>query len=267
MSAVVRSRPVPALDATGGLRRALRVEARLHREMLGGTVILGAAVMILAGLVSDAPRTLLPLWAVAAWYRLGRHDGADRAVLNAGLGLSRVDALRARLILVGLDAAVTLAFLAASGVLAVLSGHDTSGSGTSALVAGHGLADALLGVPAEVLWTAAALVLTAVMVGRASTTRRPGIGAVLLAAASGLGAYLLVALVLMAVGAVGGILLGVVRGTDAAPVGDLPMWAGIFTALLACLVLGLLWLRRSIRGWIRDLDGDERNGRDERSGR
>lgn len=94
-------------------RRAMALDARLHREALAGMVILAVLVVGLAALRVDLVWVLIVL-GVLTPYAIARTDREADAAVRAGLGISRAAAVRGRhrLILVtafGLGACVLVA--------------------------------------------------------------------------------------------------------------------------------------------------------------
>ncbi|EWS82055.1 hypothetical protein BF93_13475 [Brachybacterium phenoliresistens] len=233
--------------------RALRLELRLHRETVAGTVAFSVIALLAAGLLTDILIWVAPLWAALLWYRLGREDVEQAADLRAGLGLSRADALRGRAALVVLLSLVLTVVTAVGTGIADAVGMD----GATSLVVLGGTAEGPVApvplvLPIEALTIGLQLTVTGLIVGKECTTRRPSAWMWPLSLISYGGAVLLTSLLAMA----GGFLV-----LQLMHLTELPFEQGIrlfglaqIVLLAILLVLALQLLRRRVRVWAGALD-------------
>ncbi|MGP9538682.1 hypothetical protein ACT3SP_11765 [Brachybacterium sp. AOP43-C2-M15] len=222
--------------------RTLATEIRLHPGTAATSLGLCAVTLLVTVLLSDAMVSVLPLWASLAWYRYGRQDTPAREELRASLGLSRADRVRGRVVLIAAETALLLVTAAACMLIAHALDRATVGASPTVTVAGPPGAPVALLVLVGSLYSAAALLVVASVVGGECVTRVPGGGLILISLGVHLGAGLLGA-------AVVGVPLATLQIGSAT--GTVVATAGVL--LLAMLLLSLL-LRRRLRGWIRQLD-------------
>ncbi|MFC0675943.1 hypothetical protein [Brachybacterium hainanense] len=242
----------PTRPGTGAMR-ALRVELRLHRETVAGTVVFSVIALLAAGLLTDILIWVAPLWAALLWYRLGREDEEQSADLRAGLGLSRADALRGRAALaVLLTLGLTVVTAIGTGIAdAVGMDGATSLVALGSTIEGP-VAPALLSLPIQALTIGLQLTITGLVVGKECTTRRPGTAMWLLSLISYGGAVLLTSLL----AAAGGVLALQLTNLVDLPVEQQIQLFGLaqIVLLATLLAVALHLLRRRVRAWAGALD-------------
>ena len=236
----------PAEERRLGL--ALRTELWLNAGRTATTLAACAAVLLWAALVSDQLSGILTLWAVLAWYRYGRADTIEREELRASLGLSRADRVRGRVVLVLAEQAVVVLTVAASAVLSVQLGRDTTGGAAPFSFSGDPSGSQLWIVLAGALFSTTILLATGIIVGGDCTTRRPGRSLAVLSVLTYFLVGVLLSLPLMLVTIVMNV--DPFDGMRATVVLVIPFAVAVFTLLLG--------LRARARRWIRELDSSPR---------
>lgn len=225
--------------------RAVIADLRLNRDQIAGTVLLAAGALVVLALGSDLLTSLAPLWAALAWYSLGRADTLEVRALRAGLGISRGDALRARVLVVG-GVSALMVLLATIGA-AVTAVRDPSSVQPALAIPGGDAGGAAWTCVIDALFCCLVLVFTALSVGRECVTRRPGWGMFGITLLSLVGSAFAAALTTWAP-------LVLVELAADAPRSAVLTEVGAVVVLILELC-GAVWLlRRRIRGWIRSLD-------------
>lgn len=220
-------------------RRALGVEFRLEADQFRGMLVLCAALLVISVLWTDVITFLAGIWAALSWYRYGRTDSPQHRALVAGLGLSRGDRLRARVLLVIIESLVLIAAGALGGIIAQWRGH-----GSEQILADQGMS-APVQVVLYILGTAVTLLVVALGVGKECMTRRP----------SGV-MFGITMLVYIAGVIVSGALtatIGWIRWTETGPTQFIPRPLGIAVSLAVVVVLAAVLAWR-VRAWVRSLD-------------
>lgn len=225
------------------LPRAALIEARLNSGRLATSALVCLTAGLLAVALTDSLMSLLPFWAGLAWYRHGRADTLERDELRASLGLSRADKVRGRVAVISAETALLLATMIGWFLLAPMLGRSALSPVSVFMLSGPPELPAAVLLLDGVLMSVAVLLLTAIVMGGETLTRRPGASVAVLSVVIylllGLGVAVLVGLPLIA------------QMAD----GDPTVTYLVITVLLVALVAVLVpLLRRRVRTWIRLLD-------------